>query len=123
VIVAVAWAETLLFPLFVVAPNIFLLGAILAGLFMLNPIYNVTQFSYRLALIPDHLQGRVNSSFRLLAYGFQPIGAALSGILLDHIGVVPTVLVFATWFVVLAVLTTLNSYVRNAPRIEEAQAG
>ena len=32
-------------------------------------IYNVVQLSYRIALIPDGLQGRVNSSFRLFAFG------------------------------------------------------
>ena len=39
---------------------------------MIGPIYNVVQFSYRLALIPERLLGRVNSTFRLLAFGFQP---------------------------------------------------
>jgi len=36
-----------------------------------------------LALIPDQLQGRVNSAFRSLAFGFNPLGAAVSGWLLS----------------------------------------
>ena len=50
------------------------------------PAYDVVQYSYRLALIPDDLQGRVNSSFRLLAWGTRPIGALLAGFLLEWAG-------------------------------------
>jgi hypothetical protein len=46
----------------------------------------------------------VNSVFRLLAFGFMPIGAALSGILIERLGVVSAVL--ACWAVVLALLAT-----------------
>jgi hypothetical protein len=87
---------------------------------MIGPIFNVTQFSYRLALIPDELQGRVNSTFRLLAFGLNPLGAALSGVLIQYVGAVPTVIVFGAWLLVLAVLTTANPDVRNARAIEEA---
>ena len=59
VIIAVIWLQTLLFPLFAAAPQFYLLGVVFALLYMLSPIYNVVQFSYRLALIPDELQGRV----------------------------------------------------------------
>mgnify|MGYP000455671856 CR=1 FL=1 len=52
----------------------------------MGPIFNVTQFSHRLTLIPDQLQGRVNSTFRLFAFGFNPLGAALSGLLIERVG-------------------------------------
>ena len=84
------------------------------------PIYNVVQFSYRLSLIPDALQGRVNSTFRLLAFGFNPLGAAISGILLEQFGAVPTVLVFALWYFVFATLTTVNRHVRDARPLARA---
>jgi hypothetical protein len=42
-------------------------------IYLIAPIYNVVQFNYRLSLIPDALQGRVNSTFRLLAFGFTPL--------------------------------------------------
>jgi len=50
------------------------------------PIANVTQMSYRLTLTPDALQGRVNSVFRLLFFGGQPLGLALGGALLGPLG-------------------------------------
>jgi len=51
-----------------------------------GPVYNVTQLPYRLALIPDRLQGRVNSVFRLLSYGGVSLGTAGGGLLLGSIG-------------------------------------
>ena len=80
------------------------------------------QFSYRLALIPDALQGRVNSTFRLLAFGFIPIGAAVSGFLLERIGTAATVGAFAALYLVLAVMTTFNQHVRGARSLEQIAA-
>jgi hypothetical protein len=39
-----------------------------------GPAYDTVQLSYRLALIPGPLQGRVNSAFRLIAQGMRPLG-------------------------------------------------
>ncbi|HYP40201.1 MAG TPA: MFS transporter [Chloroflexia bacterium] len=122
VIITVGWVSVLLFPLYLLAPNFVVLGIITAFSFMTSPIYNVVQFSYRLALIPDKLQGRVNSTFRLVAFGFQPLGAALAGVLLERVGTFNTVMFYTAWLLFFAILTTLNSHVRNAKPIEEAQA-
>ncbi len=89
---------------------------------MTGPVYNLVQFSYRLALIPDELQGRVNSVFRLLAYGFMPLGQALTGLLLEWFDVVPTVLVFGACLLALALATSLNPHVRHARPLEEVKA-
>jgi predicted MFS family arabinose efflux permease len=114
VIVAVVWAQALLFPLYLLVPRFWLLGAVYALIYTLSPVYNVVQFSYRMALIPDALQGRVNSSFRLLAFGFNPLGAALCGLLLERFGSTPTVLAFAACYLAIAVATQLNPHVRHA---------
>jgi MFS family permease len=120
VITGVSWTLALLFPLYAVAPHFFLLGVVAGLIYMNLPVYDVVQFSYRLALIPDELQGRVNSTFRLLAFGFQPLGAALSGVLLERLGTTPTVIVFSIWYLLLAVFTTFNTHVRNAAPLERA---
>ena len=119
VIIATTWISVLAYPLYVIAPNFLVLGIIAALIFSMGPIYNVVQFSYRLALIPDKLQGRVNSVFRLAAFGFQPLGVALAGVLLDQIGTTNTILFYGAWLGFFALLTTLNSHVRNARPIEE----
>ena len=118
-IVVLVWANVVLFPLYALAPHFFLLGAVCALIYMLGPIYNVVQFSYRLALIPDALQGRVNSTFRLIAFGFMPVGATASGFMLEQIGPVPTVVAISLWCALLAMLTTLNRHVRNARPLAE----
>jgi predicted MFS family arabinose efflux permease len=120
VIIAVVWIQTLLFPLYAIVPQFFLLGVISGLIYMMGPIYNVVQFSYRLTLIPDHLQGRVNSTFRLLAFGFNPLGAALSGVLLERLGAIPTIVTFSLVFLGLALSTTLNTHVRHARPIVQA---
>jgi MFS family permease len=50
------------------------------------PIYGVILVSYRLSITPDNLQGRVNSAFRFLSYGSEPLGTALGGLLLVPLG-------------------------------------
>jgi len=122
VIIAVSWALALLFPLYALAPGFAWLGVVNALIYTTGPIYNVVQFSYRLALIPDALQGRVNSTFRLLAFGFIPVGAAASGFLLEQIGVATTIGVFATLYLLLAVMTTFNPHVRGARPLEQIAA-
>jgi len=118
-IIALVWIEALLFPLYAIVPQYLLLGVVFALMYFIGPVYNVVQFSYRLALIPDALQGRVNSTFRLLAFGMMPIGAALSGFLIERVGVVPAVVVFSLWYVFLAIMTTLNRHVREARPLEQ----
>jgi hypothetical protein len=83
------------------------------------PIYSVTHLSYRLALTPDELQGRVNSVFRLIAFGSQPLGLILTGALLQVIGPVATVVVLFVPQFILAIAATLNPGVRNARTVTE----
>ncbi len=101
--------------------DIWMIGIISAGTFLLSPIYNVTQMSYRMALIPDALQGRVNSVFRLLAFGGQPLGLALTGLALDQFGPYYTIAGIGAIQLVMAILTLLNRHVRHARPIGELQ--
>lgn len=121
-IVGAVWASALLFPLFLIAPNIYVMGVILGLSFCASAIYNVVLLSYRLALIPDALQGRVNSTFRLLAFGFQPAGAALGGVLLERTGGTPTMIIYSICLFGLALLTLFNADVRHAKPLEQVQA-
>jgi MFS family permease len=51
-----------------------------------------TGITVRQLLTPDHLQSRVNTAGRLIAYGGQPVGAALGGVLAE---VLPVRVAFA----------------------------
>jgi predicted MFS family arabinose efflux permease len=118
-IIGTTWVMALAMPLYIIAPNVFVIGIIAAISFVAGPVYNVVQFSYRSAIIPDELQGRVNSVFRLIAFGGQPLGYALTGLLLQDIGVKQTILIDSAILVLLALLATFNKHVRNAQPLEQ----
>lgn len=122
VIIGSMWVWTLLFPLYALAPNPLWLGIVVAVSFVLAPLYNVVQMSYRLALIPDELQGRVNSVFRLIAFAGQPIGLALTGFLLEAFNPLVTALAFMALQAAITVAATVNPHVRHAKPLAEIEA-
>ena len=108
--------KALCIPVFLLCPGPLSLGLVYALACLFGPLYDVVQFSYRIALIPDGLQGRVNSSFRLFAFLLNPVGAALCGWLLERGGSPPAVAVFGASCALLALAAWLDPAVRNAPR-------
>lgn len=111
------WAA-LWFPL-LFAHNMFALSVIIALLYVVLIIADLAQFSYRRILIPDELQGRVNSVFRLISYSGAPLGLALSGFLLQVYGPSTTIILLGAGVVVTALLITLNPHVRRARPLDE----
>ncbi len=51
----------------------------LSGAFIM--MWNVVTVTLRQRIVPDRLLGRINASYRLLAWGSQPIGALLGGLI------------------------------------------
>jgi MFS family permease len=68
-------------------------GGILLGFVIV--VYNITQVSYRQAICPPRLQGRMNSVMRFLVWGTIPIGTLLGGTLGSVIGLRETLVVGA----------------------------
>lgn len=58
-------------------------------------IYNVTQVSFRQAVCPERLLGRMNATMRFLVWGTMPIGGLLGGALGSLIGVRAALLIAA----------------------------
>jgi MFS family permease len=58
-------------------------------------VYNIIQVSYRQAICPQRLQGRMNSVMRFIVWGTIPIGALLGGALGTWIGLRETIVVGA----------------------------
>ncbi|UQS26332.1 MFS transporter [Amycolatopsis thermalba] len=54
-------------------------------------VYNVAQVSYRQAICPDRLLGRMNATVRFVVWGTMPLGGLAGGGLGELIGVRPTV--------------------------------
>ncbi|WP_042417831.1 MFS transporter [Streptacidiphilus anmyonensis] len=55
-------------------------------------VYNITQVSFRQALCPPRLLGRMNATMRFLVWGTMPVGSFLGGVLGSTIGVRGTLL-------------------------------
>ena len=106
------WIWAITWGLYAFAPNLIVLGMVNAVSFVIVPIYFGTQYAYRLAQIPDHLQGRVNSVFRLIAFGSGPLGLAVTGILLQKLGPAPTVLITFTPQLLLSIAATFHRPLR-----------
>jgi hypothetical protein len=65
------------------APDAWTLGASFAAMEFTGFVWNVVSVSTRQRLIPDALLGRVNSLYRLLAWGMMPLGLVLSGLVVS----------------------------------------
>ncbi len=70
----------------------FLLASVLVGGFSIVA-YNIIQVSYRQAICPPRLQGRMNSVMRFLVWGTIPIGALVGGALGTWVGLRETIVI------------------------------
>lgn len=86
------WAVLLLLPAF--TTNVVVIGAgwIVGG--TIGIAWNVVTVSLRQRIVPDRLLGRVNASYRLLAWGTMPVGALLGGLAGEWFGMRAVFLIF-----------------------------
>jgi MFS family permease len=75
-------------------------------------LWNITTVSFRQRVTPDHLLGRVNSAYRLVAWGTRPLGAALGAVIGQWLGVRSVFLVMG--LVMAAVLIPNRSITEEA---------
>lgn len=84
------WLSVLPFALLALAPglttNVWLvgLGFVVGGIGIM--VWNVITVSLRQRMAPGALLGRVNSVYRLLAWGTRPLGAGVGGLLAQFLG-------------------------------------
>ncbi|OZM74480.1 MFS transporter [Amycolatopsis antarctica] len=81
------WPSALLVPLAAPGWRVLLVAAGLAGIAYGGVVYNVAQVTYRQAICPDRLLGRMNASVRFVVWGVLPIGGLAGGWLAEAIGV------------------------------------
>ena len=69
----------------------------IAGMFFVtligNLYYNINQVSFRQAIVPVRLQGRLNATMRTIVWGTLPLGAIAGGVLGNAIGVRDAIIV------------------------------
>jgi len=64
-------------------------------------------------LIPDELRGRVLSACRLFPGMLRPLGLALTGVLIQRIGIFPTIWLAWAWLFAITVIVTVIPQVRR----------
>ena len=77
---------------------------------------------YRVAIVPDQLQGRVNSAAKLVALGAMPLGYVIAGFAADAVGTTSSILAFGAGVAVLATAATLIPSVRQVRDLREVLA-
>ena len=91
-------------------------------------VYNVAQVSYRQAICPPHLMGRMNAAVRWIVWGTMPLGGVIGGALGTAIGVRPTLAIslvgswaagFWVYFSPLRRLRDIPSSDRASPRLDD----
>ena len=99
--------------------NVAVSSAILFFSFVGVLVYNITQVSYRQALVGPSMQGRMNATMRTLVWGVIPLGNLAGGAVAEVLGVRETVVLMA-FLIVLSPLWVLLSPVRKVRDFPEA---
>ncbi len=84
-------------------------------------LYNINQVSFRQAIVPLRLQGRMNATMRFIVWGTLPIGAIVGGVLGGVLGIYPAIVLSAVGGL-LGFLWVLFSPVWRLKRIPEPVA-
>ena len=120
VLMGESWVLALSIPLLLVTRNALLLGLVVAVAELVTPVTNTIVVSYRVALAPDRLQGRVQAASTLISFSAGWLGPLLVGFMLENAGSAATILTLTGWAAVLAVAATGSRQVRHPPTLAPA---
>ena len=101
--------------LIALAPRDFPVPFLVAGSFLQGfevVVYNINQLSFRQAITPTSMQGRMNATMRFIVWGTIPLGSILGGILATVLGL-QTAIVIGAVGAFLAVLPLVLTPVRT----------
>ena len=88
-------------------------------LLLLSPVANAGISSYRMAVTPAHLQGRIGSTSQFASMSVMPLAPLLGGYLLEHQGGTTAITALVVASALLAVLLTSSRSIRSVPRPSE----
>ena len=112
-------AQIVLTALFGFTSNVYVVGALLLLYGLLITAWNIVAVSLRQGLTPDEIRGRVAGASRLLAWGAQPLGALLGGLVASAFGLRAPFFVASIAFVI---ATALVWSIISNETIEDARA-
>ncbi|MFL6060936.1 MAG: MFS transporter [Marmoricola sp.] len=115
----IAWTMVpLMLPIAFWSTPVVIAGA-LGVILLLNPAGNAGAGSYRMAITPPALVGRVQSAMQFTSMATMPLAPVLAGALLVWLGVRDAVLVLGVVTALVALVPTLSHAVRSVPRPAE----
>jgi predicted MFS family arabinose efflux permease len=110
---------TLLLPvLLLVAQTPIALGIVYGAMFVAYPTWSAVHWAYFAALVPDRLQGRVQSIATLLSLGPVPFGVLLAGVGLQWIGSTATVWTIFGLMLLASFIALRSKEIRNVPPLD-----
>jgi MFS family permease len=94
-----------------------------AMMFFAAVVYNVAQLSYRQAITPARLMGRMNAAVRWIVWGTMPLGAVIGGALGTAIGIRPTLWIafVGSWAAGLWVYFSPLRRMRDVPQAQQPE--
>lgn len=114
--IAVAWSWVPLLVPLVFWSSPVLVGAMLCLGILLNPAGNAGSQSYRVAITPVELQGRIGSSMQFVGMSVMPLAPVVGGLLLEQYGGASATVGLLVVAVGTALIPTLSRSVRTIPR-------
>ncbi len=103
-----------LWPLYGFITTPLLLGAVFAGIALSDSIRAIFMDSYRFAVVPDALQGRVSGVYRVILFSVLTISSSALGLSLEHLGVLPTVGIVWSGLLLITGFLFLSRHMRQA---------
>ena len=113
-----SWAG-LLAAAYLAVPSVWVLLAALTIQGITLPVTNSVVDSYRIAIIPDRLLGRVETVGSQIGLAIAPLGPLVAGVLLSETTPRATVACFLVFSATLVVWGMLSAALRNAPDIRQ----
>ena len=118
-ITAALWTATGLVTAAALTPGNYLTAALLALAVVPSPAINAGLFAYQIAITPDSMQGRVDSTISLFAMGLAPFAPLLGGFLLERVDELWAFLAFALVLGIAALIASVSKGIRRMRPLDE----
>lgn len=116
VVRAVYWLLVVLQLLMCLHLSIWWLAALVALSYLIVRPSNTAMSSYQVHVTPDAMMGRSEAAASFGRIVMIPFGSAAAGVLLEQVGRIPTLLIFAFAMAVAAAIASLSRSIGSTPR-------
>jgi MFS family permease len=120
IVVAYPWIGVAIVVVLLATPPPLVLGALFGVWLFFGPLWDAVVVGYRLAIVPDELQGRVESVGAMIAFGGAALGPLAAGAAFGSLGGPATIALVGAWTLALALVGSLSRSLRLPERTSQA---